>query len=183
MKHLKMLDYESTSFTQSFTLSFKNVFHWFSVEKELLTRYPVFLGLEWMELAVPFKITYVQNPYNWPLVRADAIFNVAWMKTLLWRTDIQFQWVALLCCQEKCIFLTWYSTLNNLLYSTNCKLNKASTLTSDLKSLQLQNSIYSAFVRAFSLLKTVGLNIIHWWFGTCDDRNVWTSSDFAWPLI
>lgn len=60
----------------------------------------------------------------------------------------------------------------------------ASTLTSDLKSLQLQkNTIYSAFVRVFSLLKTVGLNIIHWWFGTCDDRNVWTGSDFAWPLI
>lgn len=147
MKRLKMLDYKRTSFIQSFTSSFENVFHWFSVKKELLTRYHFCFSRIGMDKAgCPsgdwFKSTFVQNPYNWSLVRADAIFNVSWMKTLLWRTDVQFQWVALFCCQEKYIFLTWYSTLNNLPYSTDCKWNMASTLTQDLKSLQLQKKYH-----------------------------------------
>lgn len=133
MKHLKMLDYERMWFIQSF----ENDFHWFSVKKELSTHYHscfYWIGMDragcnsgnW------FKFTFVQNPYTSSLVNTDVIFNIAWMKTLLWRTDVQFQWVALFCCQEKYIFakqMTWYSTLKNLPYSTSCKLNMASTLT------------------------------------------------------
>lgn len=134
MKCLKKRDYMRTSFIQSFTFSFENVLHWFSVKKELSTHYHSYFSRIGMDRAgYPsgdwFKCTFVQNP---SLVRADAIFNIAWIKTLLWRTDVQFQWVALFCCQEKYIFakqMTWYSTLNNLPYSTNCKLNVASTLT------------------------------------------------------